>query len=220
MPVSDSTLWAVGYARGYNTLEAGLEAAKTDAYERLRRVRRTTIEGEKLYENAPGFGTSFQGSRFTETGLPDTLRSVTYVDSTRAGGMTLVLAAWTPKAQTPRLSPSFRQNVPFSPQPPSWVQTGPSEGTGTRSAIGRAPQYYYQEHSWHRAEKRARHRLAFQAASKIERLQKSTDDWQHGVTSLKTKVRLRNVQAVARWMGQGTCYVLVEGTVEETLINK
>jgi len=219
MPTSDSALWAVGYARGYRTLSAGMEAAKTDAYERLRRGRRMTIKGEKLYENAPGFQMSFEGARFTEMGRPDTLRSVTYVDSAKAAGMTVVLAAWTPGGAPPSLSSSFKGKTSFSKTPPSWVQAGPKMGAKRKRVLGRASQYYHRENSWTQAEKRGRHRLAFQAASKIERLQKNTNDWEHDVISIQTKVRLRHAQTVARWSGGNTCYVLVEGIVEETLID-
>lgn len=217
MPQSGQSLWAVGYARGYSTLAAGVDSAKADAYTRLRRDRRVTVWGEKLYESTPGLQLSFEGARFTETGLPDTLRSVTYVDSVRAGGMTLVLAAWLPADVSPN-GPLPGTEAPFPETPPPWVQDA-LPGTSDRPrAVGRAPRYYYREHSWHRAEKRARHRLAFQAGAKIERLQKSTDAWRHDVMSIQTEVRLRSVQTLARWADEKTCYVLVEGTIDEVLI--
>lgn len=215
MPPPDHTLWAVGYARGYSTLDAGMEAAKADAYERLRRTRRVTIKGERLYEDPPGFQMRFVGSNFTETGLPDTLRSVTYVDSLQAGGMTLVLAGWTSDGGGPRTVPSTGREA-FAETPPAWVQgkgdTGPSE------AVGRASRFYHLENSWHRAEKQARRQLALQAATKIRRLNKDAGDWQHDVLSLQTEVRLRRVQTVARWADADACYVLVEGVVDEVLI--
>jgi hypothetical protein len=215
MPQSGAGLWAVGYARGYNTLEAGLAAAKRDAYARLRRDRRRILEGEKLYEGAPGFQTSFEGANFTNTGLPDTLRSVAYVDSLRVAGMTLVLAAWAP-SRAPPDRPSGRR-APFADAPP-WIQNGVNGDSARARAVGRASRYYYLEHSWRRAETRARRRLAFQAGAKIERLKKSTEDWRHDVTSVQTRARLRNVQTLARWADGETCYVLVEGTVDEVLI--
>ncbi|MFB6280301.1 MAG: hypothetical protein ABEK75_12415 [Salinibacter sp.] len=219
MPQSEQALWAVGYARGYRTLDAGMDSARADAYERLRRDRRVTIRGEKLYENAPGFRMSFEGARFARTGLPDTLRSVTYVDSLKAGGMTLVLAAWTPTDTSPSKPPPGGR-APFSETPPSWVRNGATSDGDRARAVGRASRYYYLEHSWRRAETKARRRLAFQAASKIERLEKSTEDWQHEVTSMQTKVRLRRVQTLARWGNEETCYVLVEGTVDEVLTDE
>lgn len=216
MPQSEKGLWAVGYARGYSTLEGGMTAAKEDAYARLRRDRRRVLEGEKLYERAPGFRTSFEGANFTETGLPDTLRSVAYLDSAKAGGMTLVLAAWTPDEPSPASLPNGRGQFPSDP--PSWVRNGVEVSAGKTRAVGQAPRYYYLQNSWRRAETRARRRLAFRTASKIERLEKSTEDWRHGVTALKTTVRLRRVQTVARWADEKTCYVLVEGTVDEVPI--
>ena len=88
-PSSGNGLWAVGYAPAYSSLADGMPEAKRDAYTALRRAQRVIIMGEKLYEDAPGYGTSMEGESFVETGLPDTLRSVSYVDSLRAGGMTL-----------------------------------------------------------------------------------------------------------------------------------
>lgn len=227
MPQSEDGLWAVGYARGYSALEDGMVAAKRDAYSRLRTDRQRILEGEKIYESAPGFRQSLESIRFTEKRLPDTLRSVTYLDSASAGGMTLVLAAWTPEASSlegfppedasPRGAPLHRLlngRRQFAPDPPAWVQ----DGAGDSRAVGQAPRYYYLENSWHRAETRARRRLAFQAASKIEQLEKSTEAWRHGVTAVKTSAYLRNVQTLARWAGEGTCYVLVEGTVDEMLV--
>ncbi|MCS3682561.1 hypothetical protein GGP72_003224 [Salinibacter ruber] len=248
------TLWAVGYARGYSDLSAGMDSARADAYDRLRRNRQVVLQGEKLYESAPGFQMSFEGGRFTETGLPDTLRSVTFVDSAAAGGMTLVLAAWSPPDSSGDRS-SLRKNNsseealskrasqrlgPFSNAPPSWVENGASGPGGSNAssgsggsgdggrfgesgrtrAVGRAPRYYYLENSWRRAEKRARRELAFQAASKIERLEKNARGWRHGVMSVQTKARLSRVQTVARWAGGETCYVLVEGTVEEKVTGR
>lgn len=218
MPASSSALWAVGYARGYSALEAGMDSARASAYKRLRRARRAVVEGKKIYESAPGFQMSFEGANFTETGLPDTLQPVTYVDSAMAGGMTLVLAAWTPEGAPPRISPSLKRRAPFSEEPPSWVRNGAPDGPKTKRAIGSAQRYYYLESSWRRAEQRARYRLAFQAISKIERLKKSTEGWRHGVMSIKTKARLYRVQATARWANEETCYVLVEGRVEEASV--
>jgi len=217
MPQSGAGLWAVGYARGYNTLEAGLAAAKRDAYARLRRDRRRILEGEKLYEGAPGFQTSFEGASFANTGLPDTLRSVAYVDSLRVGGMTLVLAAWAPSRGPPDARPAGRR-ASFADASPLWIQNGVDGDSARARAVGRASRYYYLEHSWRRAETRARRRLAFQAGAKIERLKESTEDWRHDVTSVQTRARLRNVQTLARWADGETCYVLVEGTVDEVLI--
>jgi len=219
MPQSEQALWAVGYARGYSTLGAGMDSARADAYERLRRNLRGTLRGEKVYESAPGFQMSFEGGRFTETGLPDTLRSVAYVDSLTAGGMTLVLATWTPTGSPPS-GPPPGTRTSFPKTPPSWVRDRIPNGGDRAQAVGRAPRYYYLKNSWRRAEERARRQLAFQSASKIERLQKSTEDWRHKVTSLQTEVRLQRVQAVARWANAETCYVLVEGTVDEVLIGQ
>lgn len=218
MPASGPALWAVGYARGYSSLEAGMDSARAGAYERLRRTRQTVVEGEKLYESAPGFQMSFEGANFTETGLPDTLQPVTYVDSARAGGMTLVLAAWAPGGEPPKTLSAPEGRASFSEEPPSWVRNGAPDGPETKRAIGSAQRYYYLESSWRRAERRARYQLAFQAISKIERLKKSTEDWRHGVMSIKTKARLRRVQATARWANEETCFVLVEGRVEEASV--
>lgn len=222
MPQPEEGLWAVGYAQGYSTLESGIDSAKADAYERLRRDRRVTLEGEKLYESAPGFRQSLEGTSYAETGLPDTLRSVAYLDSAKAGGMTLVLAAWAPEGASPNGLPGGPQSgrAPFRVDPPSWVRDRVEGGAGRTRAVGRAPRYYYLQSSWRRAEKRARRQLAFRAASKVERLEKNAEDWRHGVTALKTNVRLRRVQTLARWADENTCYVLVEGTVGEVLIGK
>lgn len=211
-----SVLWAVGYAPGYSDLADGMEEAKTDAYESLRRARRVVVIGEKLYEAAPGFRTSLEGERFVETGLPDTLRSVAYVDSVKAAGMTLVLAAWS-ESSAPSLPASMGRSS-FSAQPPAWVQTAMSGSLSGQRAVGTAPRYYNLENSWERAEKRARQKLAFEAASRIRSLDKKTEDWRHDVRSVTTGVDLRHVQVMARWANEENCYVLASGRVEDVLL--
>lgn len=217
MPSSGPALWAVGYARGYTDLEAGLPDAKADAYQRLRRAKQGVVTTERRYEAAPGFGTSVEGTRMRDTELPDTLRSVTYVDSLKAAGMTLVLAAWTADGGTPSSPLAAGGRAPFAERPPPWVRAGVEAGTETRRAVGRAPRYFYLETSWQKAERRARSELAVRAASKIKRLEKATDDWRHNVFSVTATVRLRRVQVRARWADEETCYVLVEGIVDEVL---
>jgi hypothetical protein len=222
MPQPEGSLWAVGYAPGYSAVEDGMGAARRDAYSRLRADRQRILEGEKLYESVPGFRQSLEGTRFAERGLPDTLRSVAYLDSANASGMTLVLAAWTPEGDAPESflkPPDGRKR--FAPNPPAWVQDGAKGGRdeagGSRAAgraVGQAPRYYYLQNSWRQAEARVRRQLAFQVTSKIERLEKSAEDWRHSVTAIKTGAYLRNVQTLARWADEKTCYVLVEGTAD------
>lgn len=218
MPSSDRGLWAVGYAPGYTDLEAGMEEARTDAYERLRYARRVTVEGERLYESVPGHRMAFRGEKFTETGRPDTLTSVSYVDSVQAASMTLVLAAWTPDGDTPAVPASLQHRTSFSDSPPSWVRSTEEGGDKVRRVIGIAPRYYHLESSWRLAEKRARRRLAIQAAAKLQGLDRTTEDDRHLVQSVQTGVRLRQIQVLSRWADDESCYVLVEGVVDELVI--
>lgn len=213
-PSNDSLLWAVGYGPGYADLQDGMPAAKSDAYESLRRARRVVVMGEKLYESAPGYGTAAQGRDFVELGRPDTLRSVAYVDSAKAGGMTLVLAAW--PGDRERSAPPGR--TPFPESRPAWVQASLNGSLEGARAMGTAPRYYNRETSWRRAEKRARQKLAFQAATSVRSLDKNTEDWRHDVRSVTTGVDLRRLQVRARWADDEHCYVLVQARVEEILV--
>lgn len=212
-PAGERLLWAVGHAPAYSDLEAGMPQAKQDAYEALRRARRVILLGEKLYENAPGFGASMEGESYVETGLPDTLRAVSYLDSLRAGGMTLVLAAWAPEG-TPPIS-SFKAERSFSETRPSWVKQAVQEGYGEGRAVGIAPRYYNLENSWNEAEDEARKKLAFKAATKVRSLNKKSDDIQHDVQSMLTGVLLRHLQVQDRWADSEYCYVLMKGVVEK-----
>ncbi len=216
-PPGPSVLWAVGYAPAYSSVTEGVDEAKKDAYESLRRARRVVILGEKLYEKAPGYGTAQHGKAFAEIGLPDTLRSVSYVDSLNAGGMTLVLAAVSEDSIRSRFSSTGRR-VSFSKTRPAWVQEGMTGALDGQRAMGVAPRYYNLENSWRLAEKRARRKLAFKAASKVENLSKDTEDWQHDVQSVTTGVDLRDVQVLERWGDDKNCYVLIEGRVEDVLV--
>ena len=221
-PSGSDALWAVGYAQAYSDLQDGTPKAKRDAYEALRRAVRVVVIGEKLYEAAPGYGTSLQGENFVETGLPDTLRSVAYVDSLKAGGMTLVLAKWS-ESGSASAPPASGSPASFSQTPPSWVKnelTGGQEGRGRapKRAVGIAPRYYNLETSWRLAEKRARRKIAFKAATKVESLDKSTQAYRHDVRSVTTGVDLRQVQVLARWADDENCYVLTTARVEEVLL--
>lgn len=129
MPEPEQALWAVGYARGYDALSAGMDSARADARERLRRNRGMVLRGEKLYESAPGFQMAFEGARFTERALSDTLRSVVYADSLTAGGMTLVLAAWP--------APDSLQDSLASSRESSGKQGLSKRALGVRSRVSR-----------------------------------------------------------------------------------
>lgn len=218
MPSSDRALWAVGYARGYTELEAGMDEARSDAYERLRFARRVTVEGERLFEAVPGRRMAFRGEDFTETGRPDTLTAVSYVDSAQAGGMTLVLAVWTPDGESRPVPASLQHRIPFSKEEPPWVRSPGERGEDVRRAVGIAPRYYHLESSWRLAEERGRHRLALEAVSKLRELDRTTEDDRHLVQSVQTGVRLRRVQVLARWADEETCYVLLEGGVDQLVI--
>lgn len=214
---ANGTLWSVGYAPAYAEVEDGIKDAKADAYESLRRTHRVIILGEKLYESAPGYSTAFQGGNFVETGLPDTLHSVSYVDSLTAAGMTLVLATSSPDGTSS--IPQVGERVSFSQSPPSWVR---QEVQGTHPGgrtVGIAPRYYNEENCWRLAEKRARRKLAFEEATKVERLDKRTEAWRHDVRRMTTAVHLRRVQVRARWADDENCYVLTQGNAEEVLID-
>lgn len=218
IPSSDQALWAVGYARGYSDLQPGMKEARSDAYERLRYARRVTIKGEKLFEAVPGHRLAFRGEEFTETGRPDTLTSVAYVDSALAGGMTLVLAVWTPDGEAREVPPSLEGRVSFSEASPPWVRS-PGEGEGNmRRAVGIAPRYYHLESSWRLAEERGRRRLALQAGTNLQGLDRTTERDRHLVQRVQTGVRLRVVQVVARWADKENCYVLMEGSVDQLVI--
>lgn len=212
-PAGQDLLWAVGYASGNGQIDEGMPEAKDDAYAALRRARRGIVLGEKLYENAPGFGASLEGESFVEMGLPDTLRAVSYVDSLNVAGMTLVLAAWSPEG-TPSIS-AFQSESPFSDTPPSWVDNEGRGRQGVGHAVGIAPRYYNLENSWTEAEKEARRKLAFKAATKVRSLNKNADETQHSVQSMLTGVLLRHVQVQERWADDQYCYVLMKGVVEK-----
>jgi len=222
-PLSDGTLWAVGYAPAYTDLETGMREAKMDAYESLRRARQVIVVGERLYEATPGREGAFRGEHFVERGLPDTLQSITYIDSVNTAGMTMVLAAW-PAEEPGSLSVSRApRQTSFSKAPPSWVSdpdsltesNGPS--TPGERTVGIAPRYYNLENSWQAAERTARRKLAFEAATRVRSLNKLTEDWRNSVQSITTAVHLRHVQVQSRWANETHCYVLMEGTVVDVI---
>lgn len=211
----EQTLWAVGYAKTYLNWSASVEAAKSDAYERLRRLQGVRVSGERLFEAAPGQGQAYQGESFTEKILSDTLRNVAFVDSARTKELTVVLAGWRPDGRLPRLTSGAREAVSFSENAPAWTQRMP-RAENRLIAVAVAPRFYYLSSSWALAERRGRQRLALQASANFQELRRSLEGSQHTVTSLQTDVRLRNVQVRRRWMDESGCYVLIEGVAERT----
>lgn len=212
MPSSEEELWAVGYAPSYFYFESGVEEAKADAYERLRRAYQVTISGEQFFEAVPGGEAAFRGQDFSEEQLPDTLRSVSYADSAQVGGMTLVLAGWAPGDEEADPPASLRGRGPFSEEPPAWAQE--SDGD-VRRAVGIAPRYYRAESSWQLAERRARRQIAFRAGTQLQALHRAIGERRRSIWRAITSVQLRHVQTKARWTDGDLYYVLVSGTVGE-----
>jgi hypothetical protein len=214
-PTSNRTLWAVGYAQTYLNWTESVREAKADAYDRMLRTRGVRIAGERLFEAVPGRAQAYRGESFSETVIPDTLRRVAFVDSARVGDLTLVLAGWRPDGAAPTLPSAAQTRMSFAEAAPSWTHRTPAS-SDRLVTVAVAPRYYYATSSWALAERRGRQRLALRASAALRELRKTSEQSQHAVTSLRTDVRLRNVQVRRRWMGDSGCYVLVEGLVEET----
>ena len=91
------------------------------------------------------------------------------------------------------------KEVSMPSRPPKWVHSPPKK-SGYVYAIGVAPLYYYEIHSWQEAEQSARVELARIVLSQIKGLSKIYGGYLQTVTVTETDVTLRGVQVVSRWL--------------------
>ena len=207
MPVDSGATFAVGYARRYTRIDTSYVYARRNSVWQLVRTMQVTIEAsQELYNQ---FGQNrligLQEVESIDSSLAlNIAANFSVVDSAVVGDMVLSLAKFSGyndfQVGTDRMMPSKR---------PQWIDAVPKDESGIY-AVGTAPLYYYEHHSWERAEANARFQLAYSLGTKIENVNWKEKASMQAWSEAKTAIQLRHAIIVQRWLDwqNRQCYVL------------
>lgn len=207
MPKDSLATFAVGYARRYVRLEASFAHARQQSFWQLVYSQKVAVKTDQELFNRSGQNRLI---RFTESQrLDSTLAAMiapdfSILDSAVVGDIVLALAVF-PQRDYRNI---YWRSPPASARP-RWVDTLPDE-TVAIYAIGTSPLYYYEHHSWERAEANARYQLALAVLTHLEsitwRTERSFQMWSQSESSMI----LRHAVVVSRWLDTANrqCYVL------------
>lgn len=207
MPVDSSATFAVGYARHYTRIDTSYAYARRNCIWQLLRSMQVTIDASQELFNQVGQNKliGFQEVESIDSSLASAINeNFTIIDSAVVGDMVISLAQFSGNTNfqivKDRIAPSQR---------PPWIDTLPQEDS-VIYAVGTAPLYYYEHHSWDRAEANARFQLAYTLGTKIQSMnwmeQASMKTW----SEAKASIQLRQTTVVKRWLDWSNrqCYVL------------
>ncbi len=189
---------AVGYEKVSIFPDSAVNRAFEQACLNWVRQKQVTIQGGQAFWSTE-IGTVWMGSDFYESfdssRVSIAQNSMQKLDSLISKNMVAVLVG--PK-ECP-LADSLKQSVNLAEIPgPEWIKSLP-ENSHYVYAIGAATEYFYEASSWLEAEYNARLNLAREVFTRIQSLQKVTTAGEE-VRHEETKVVLRNLRIVARWL--------------------
>ncbi len=207
MPVDSSATFAVGYARRYARIDTSYAYARRNCIWQLLRSMQVTIEASQELFNQFGQNKliGLQEVESIDSSLASTINeNFSIIDSAVVGDMVISLAQISGNTNFQIV------NDPIAPsQRPQWIDTVP-QADSVIYAVGTAPLYYYEHHSWERAEANARFQLAYALGTKIQSMnwmeQASMKTW----SEAKASIQLRRATVVKRWLDwlNRQCYVL------------
>jgi hypothetical protein len=212
MPADSASTFAVGYARRYARIDTSFAYARRHSVWQLVRSQQVAVDaGHELHQQ---FGQSrlirlTESERIDSTQAPTIAAGFNIVDSAVVGDMVVALAVFPGSSNTGSSNISSQSNRTPPSARPRWVETLPEEESAIY-AIGTSPLYYYEHHSWERAEADARRQLAFALTARIRSV-----NWQAGSrmqtwSESQSSVTLRHAVVVNRWLDMASrqCYVL------------
>lgn len=201
-----STLTAVGIAPRYATDSSSIAEATERARAALALAVRSKVSVQMATE-AYANVRDFQGEEYSESALDDQVPFVV-LDTAFVDKLVLVLVG--------------AGRVPFRDEPvampdsaPAWVGVLPVAPRGS-TVIGSAPLYYYEQNSWIEAEARARRAAAFDGATRLKTLERSSNGDYSSVTVSSTAAILQGAQVVQRWRDARMVYVLMHVTTVQS----
>lgn len=206
-PVDSGATFAVGYARRYARIDTSYAYARRNSLWQLVRAMQVTIDASQELYNQYGQNRliGLQEIESIDSSLAsDISENFSIVDSAVVGDMVVSLAKFSGhndfQVGTDRMMPSKR---------PQWIDAVPKDVSGIY-AVGTAPLYYYEHHSWERAEINACFQLAYTMASQIQSVNWKEKASMQTWSETKAAIQLRNVIIVKRWLDplNRQCYVL------------
>lgn len=207
MPVDSSATFAVGYARRYARIDTSYVYARRNSVWQLIRAMQVTIDANQELYNQFGQNKLIglqEVESIDSTLASDITGNFSIVDSAVVGDMVLSLALFSGDTDFQ----IFKERIPPSKRP-QWIDTIPQDQSAIY-AVGTAPLYYYEHHSWERAEANARLQLAYTLASQIQSVNWKEKASMQTWSEAKASIQLRNVTIVQRWLDclNRQCYVL------------
>jgi hypothetical protein len=209
MPPDSTATYAVGYARRFTRIDTSFAYARRDGLWQLVRSLGVTIESSQALFNQFGQNklVGLQEAEMMDSTLAATVQGrFQIVDSAVVGDLVIALAAFSGapemRIDKTRLPPANK---------PAWVDVTPRSDTFIY-AVGTAPLYFYEQHSWERAEASARIQLAFLLETKTRSVnwkeKASLQTWSETSVSIK----LKNVTVARRWLDciNRQCFVLCQ----------
>jgi len=218
MPTARNTPFAVGYARRYHRIDSSFVYARRNSIWQLARTQGVTIESslELCNQFSQNRLVGFQESETFDSTLALRIRqNYQILDSAVVGNLVLVLAAFGGSNDAP---PGDLQLPPVAR--PDWIDVIPQADT-VLYAVGTAPLYYYEQHSWERAEANARIQLAFQIETETRSINKKENHALQIWSENRVSVTLKNVTVARRWLDctNRQCYVLCQMPVASNRVS-
>lgn len=207
MPTDSTATFAVGYARRFHRIDSSFVYARRNSIWQLARTRGVTIESSQELWNQRSQNklVGFRESETFDSTLAVNIRqNFQILDSAVVGELVLVLAAVGGSQEAP---PGDLHRLPVNR--PDWIDVIP-QADSVLYAVGTAPVYFYQQHSWERAEANARIQLAFQIETETRSVNQKANHSLQIWSENRASVTLKNVTIARRWLDctNRQCYVL------------
>ena len=209
-PGGENETYVVGYSRRFENTAKGYELARENAVLRLAMIKKAKIR--LRYEHFQIAGKSRWLPEYSDIEIDSINEDVAkanikFIDSTIVGNMVLILAA----KSNNTLTDNAKKSVSLSKNKPEWLNKLP-KNENTVYSIGTAPLYFYEHHSWQKAEENALKQLAMSVELRIRQARFSNQSVSRSWTETLSEVLLQNVRIIARWldMKEKQCYVLAK----------
>ncbi len=207
MPSDKVAAFAVGYARRYARIETSFAYVRRQSVWQLVRSQQVKVDCSQELLNQFGQNRLLrlkESEQIDSSLAPTIVASMSIIDSAVVGDMVLALAAFPSHSnlniRNERTSPSRR---------PQWLEVLPTEQSAIY-VVGTSPLYYYEHHSWERAEAHARRQLASALTTHIRSTGEKTGQRMQVWSESQSSVTLRHAIVIKRWFDVSSrqCYVL------------
>lgn len=208
MPIDSVIIFAVGYAKSYHRSENSYAEARKNCIWQLIRSLQLNIQASQELNNQFGQNKllGVEENESIDSTIATTIgRNFYVVDSAIVGDMVISLAAFPGNMNSIQVVKT--QTLPS--KRPYWIDNIPQEENFIYS-VGTSTLFYYENHSWEKAEANARLQIAYTIASRIQSATRKEQGTIQIWSKSKTAIELRNAKIVERWLDYKNrqCYVL------------